>query len=89
LDIAESTLIAKQVPALECAQFIHKGAERELPLTLDYVYHTWLPRSGLRLSLPWVLERFGDNAGPGQGPDPEWEIYIPVQTPARSTETRK
>jgi AraC family transcriptional regulator len=78
LEFAGPALVAKTIPALTCARFIHKGPARELPLTLDYVYHTWLPKSGMRLSHPWIIEHYGDAF---QGADQQREVwvYIPVE----------
>lgn len=79
-DIAGTALVSKAIPPLACARFIHKGRASELQLTLDYVYHTWLPRSGMRLSLPWVIEQFGDDVRHDDGPEAERQVYIPIQT---------
>jgi AraC family transcriptional regulator len=80
LEVAGTALVSKAVPPLQCARFIHKGSARELQLTLDYVYHTWLPRSGMHLTLPWVLEHFGHDIVDAGNPDSEWEVYIPIQS---------
>jgi AraC family transcriptional regulator len=89
LSTAGTALVSKQIPPLACARFIHKGFASELPLTLDYVYHTWLPRSGMSLSLPWVIERFGDTAVHGSRSDGEWEVYVPIQEPSGGGHTAK
>ena len=79
LALAGSALAVKTVPALSWARFVHKGCRQDLPLTMDYVYHTWLPRSGRSLSLPWVLEGYGRSL-PGADDDAaETAICIPIE----------
>jgi AraC family transcriptional regulator len=79
MDVPPGPLALKKIPALKWARFIHKGPTRELSLTLDYVYHTWLPKSGQSLAYPWVLEGFGHDFRNADGQDFEREIYIPIQ----------
>jgi AraC family transcriptional regulator len=79
MDVLPGPLALKKFPALKWARFIHKGPTRELSLTLDYVYHTWLPKSGQSLSYPWVLEDYGHDFRNADGQDYERGIYIPIQ----------
>jgi AraC family transcriptional regulator len=76
---AGPALVLKSIPALSCARFIHKGPTTDLPLTLDYVYHTWLPKSGRQLSQPLVIEHYGQGYGGVHDDELEVEIYIPIQ----------
>ncbi len=72
-------LVVKRMPTLKYARFIHKGLFKEFHLTLDYIYHTWLPQSGQSLSYPLEIEYYGQNC---RGPDHEEakrEIYIPIK----------
>jgi AraC family transcriptional regulator len=78
--VAQTALAVKSLPALEFARFVHKGRRRDLPLTLDYVYHTWLPKSGRTLSLPWVLEGYGPGLPPADSDDAEMAILVPVES---------
>jgi AraC family transcriptional regulator len=78
-EAAGPTLVLKAIPALTCARFIHKGPIRNLPLTLDYVYHTWLPKSGRHLSQPLVVEHYGQGYGGLDDDEFEVEIYIPIK----------
>jgi AraC family transcriptional regulator len=82
LDAGGTALVVKPVPALRYGRFVHKGPMADLPLTLDYVYHTWLPKSGYRLSHRWVIEHYGPNADPAGGEGAETEIYVPVEPAA-------
>jgi predicted transcriptional regulator YdeE len=77
--VAHTALAVKSIPALTFACFVHKGRRHNLPLTLDYVYHTWLPRSGRTLALPWVVEAFGPELPPVDDDDAETAVYLPVE----------
>ncbi len=67
----------KPMPARKYARFIHKGSRQQLPLTLDYVYHTWLPQSRQNISYAFMLERYMQ-CWPTVDGDGETEIYIPL-----------
>ena len=77
--MAHTALAVKELPALPFARFVHKGRRRDLPLTLDYVHHTWLPKSGRRLALPWVVEAYGPGLPPADSDDAEIAILVPLQ----------
>jgi AraC family transcriptional regulator len=79
LDIPNPALAVKTIPSLRYARFIHKGPTRELQLTLDYVYHTWLPKSGHSLSHPLVIEHYGQDFRNLDDEESETEIYIPIR----------
>jgi AraC family transcriptional regulator len=78
-DAAGPALVLQAIPALTCARFLHKGPVRDLPLTLDYVVHTWLPKSGRQLSQPLVLEHYGQGYHGVDDDDFEVEVYLPIQ----------
>lgn len=67
-------LVTKTIPAQTVARFAHRGSQTDLQPTLDYVYHTWLPKSGRRLSWPMIIERYSV----GDPPSDEATVYIPV-----------
>ncbi len=71
-------LATKTIPAQQYARFIHKGPAPDLALTLDYVYHTWLPQSGRNASYSWVLEHYSQGFPGADDDDSEREIYIPL-----------
>lgn len=77
-DVADVALVVKTIPALKYARFIHKGTMQELQLTLDYIYHTWLPKSGRCISYSMVVEHYGEDFGKPTGKKSEWEVYIPI-----------
>jgi AraC family transcriptional regulator len=69
------TLVVQTLPAGDYLRFTHRGQPVQCSLTLDYVYHTWLPNAGLRLAFPLVIEHVeGDNPTDGAR-----EIYLPVE----------
>ncbi|HNT74425.1 MAG TPA: AraC family transcriptional regulator [Anaerolineae bacterium] len=69
-------LVAKTLPARTYLRVPHRGAARNLALTLDYAYHIWLPQSDYRAALPWYVEHYG--APPNRSADSLWDIYFPV-----------
>jgi AraC family transcriptional regulator len=71
-------LVTRTLPRLKCARFIHKGAASELHLTLDYVYHTWLPKSGERLAEPLVITRHSRVLAAVDERQGETEVFVPI-----------
>jgi AraC family transcriptional regulator len=78
-DVTSVTLVVKKIPTLQCARFTHKGPLDALPLTLDYVFHTWLPKSGQRLAQPWIIERYPEDFTSADSAIRETEILIPIE----------
>jgi len=72
-------LIGKAVPPLKYAKFIHKGPIKKINMTLDYIYQTWLPKSGNRTAAPFEIEYLGTSLDNIDDPDFESEILIPVE----------
>jgi AraC family transcriptional regulator len=77
-DDIDPALVVKSIPPLKCARFIHKGSRDDLQFTLDYIYQTWLPRSGERLAYPLEIVCYGRELDAAQT-DAEWEIFIPIR----------
>lgn len=75
----DSPMVSKQLPRLTYAKFAHRGSLADMALTRDYIYHTWLPRSGRRPSGNWEMECYGKALGPVGGPSAEVEIWLPVE----------
>ena len=67
------TLVSQTLPAGSYARFIHRGTDKNLPLTLDYIYHTWLPKSDYRVAHPIEIECFGAEV------ETERVVYIPIE----------
>jgi AraC family transcriptional regulator len=76
LDALNAAWVLKTLPARKYVRFIHKGLQRDLPLTLDYAYHTWLPQSTRRLAAPHILARYPP--GYEDSAVAECELYLPV-----------
>lgn len=72
-------LVEKALPALTCARFIHKGPRHALSLTLDYVFHTWLPKSGCRLAQPWIIEHHACHFRGAGDPASELVLFFPIE----------
>jgi AraC family transcriptional regulator len=69
-----TALVLKSIPPLRYAAFVHQGPP--WGFALDYVYHTWLPRSGYAHIQPFFLERYGKDFGEI---DSERDVCIPVE----------
>jgi AraC family transcriptional regulator len=54
-------LVMTRIPGGAYARCAHDGPAVELPLLLDYVYHTWLPKVKRRPAGPWWLVACGDD----------------------------
>jgi AraC family transcriptional regulator len=78
-DTGNAALVTKAIPAMTCARFIHKGPRRGLPLTLHYIYHTWLPKSGRSPSHPLIVECYGRDFGAADGDESEIGVYVPLE----------
>ncbi len=75
-DIPEGMLTIK-TPACTYAKFTHKGAVNLIDSTVNYIYSTWLPRSGRRHTYAADLEFYGA----GYRPDSDESIMhyaIPI-----------
>jgi AraC family transcriptional regulator len=85
LDDLHPLLVAKPIPPLAYARFIHKGLYRDIDLSSDYIYQTWLPRSGYDLSMPIELEYFGPNYLGPYDEASQVEILIPIRKVGATT----
>jgi AraC family transcriptional regulator len=75
-----TALAVKTLPPLKYARFTHTGPPSDVPLTLDYVFHTWLPKSGQRWTWPLVVvEHYGHDLSDRESDESETRIYIPIQ----------
>jgi len=55
---AGTALAVKTLPPSQYARFTHTGPRSDVPLTLDYIFYTWLPKSGQRWVWPFVIEQY-------------------------------
>ena len=77
VNILDRALVTKTLPAQTYLRVQRTGPMRDVPLTLDYVYYTWLPQSPYRATQTWYLEHFG-NCKPTQETG-TWDLYVPVE----------
>lgn len=73
IDEPNPVWVEKHIPASPAVRFIHKGQTADLPLTLDYIRYTWLPKSEMRLAYPWIVEHY-----PSGPTSDEREVYVLV-----------
>ncbi|MCP4751955.1 MAG: helix-turn-helix domain-containing protein [Proteobacteria bacterium] len=78
LDPIPTTLVAKTIPVMKYARFVHKGYAAELEMTLDYVYQTWLPKSGCETNTPLEMVVFGPQYKGPDDPESECDLLVPV-----------
>ena len=78
LETIPLVLVGKTIPPLKYARFIHKGSAPNVGMTFDYIYQTWLPKSGNTLAAPLEIEFYGEQYRGSDSPDSESEILIPI-----------
>jgi AraC family transcriptional regulator len=78
LDSIPPVLVGKKIPALKYAKFVHKGLSKDVGMTFDYIYQTWLPKSGSSIAAPLEIEFYGERYKGADDPDSESEILIPI-----------
>lgn len=71
-------MVSRELSAGKHAVFTHKGSMSRIDRTLDYVYGSWLPRSGHRLRSAPEIEIYGKKFDP-ESPDSEMEFCLPIQ----------
>lgn len=54
-------LVMRSLPAGEYAAFNHQGSLDNLVYTQDFIYQTWLPKSGMRLAQPLEIDFYAQN----------------------------
>ena len=70
-------LVGKTLPPHRYARFVHRGPVRDVDMTLDYVYQTWLPKSGASLAAPFEVEAYGERY------EDRCEILVPIKLAER------
>lgn len=71
-------LSVRKIPSWQYVRFIHKGRWGERSLSYDYIYHTWLPKSGRCLVVPMEIEFYGQDIHAITERETEWEILVPI-----------
>jgi AraC family transcriptional regulator len=54
-----TNLVHKALPGTSLSRFVHCGDWKDLSLSLDYIYSTWLPKTGTRPWQLWIIEDYG------------------------------
>jgi AraC family transcriptional regulator len=67
------------LPAGRYAKFVHRGSLARLPLTMRYIFSTWLPSASVELREAPDVEVYGEKFRPDDEASSELEILIPVQ----------
>jgi DNA gyrase inhibitor GyrI len=70
-------LIRKDIPAGDYAIFTFHAKYEDLPLILEYINQTWLPKSGITGDIPFVILSYG-NRVPGDDSLLEQQVYVPL-----------
>jgi AraC family transcriptional regulator len=80
-EVAHPAVVVKRIPPFQYARFVHRGPLSDLGLTLDYIYHTWLPKSGCRLAWPVEIEERRCFDLSPDDPYAETALLIPIEVP--------
>ena len=83
VEVTSATEVPEGMNARELASglyavFTHKGPINTIDRTLDYVYGSWLPRSGHQLRDAPEIEIYGDKFDP-LSPESEMEYALPIR----------
>ncbi len=78
-DAIPPDLVIKTVPASTYARFVHSGPWSTRQLTLDYIYQTWLPKSGRQLGGLMEIERYPAGIPQLEAARLESKIYVPLE----------
>jgi len=72
-------LVYRTLPVGKYIRMTHYGLAETLPLTLMYLYHTWLPRAGLQPACSLEITALGERP-PWRGKGPgEMVVLLPVK----------
>jgi AraC family transcriptional regulator len=71
-------MVHARVPAGEYAVFTHKGPVENITHTVNFIYASWLPKSGRKLRNAPHLEVYDQRFKLGQ-PDSELEVCVPLE----------
>jgi AraC family transcriptional regulator len=71
--------VIQALPAGSYTRFLYKGKSDSLHLALDYIYTTWLPKSGCRLADSIEVEFYGNEIPQEEELGIERYIYLPLE----------
>lgn len=75
--VAEAPLVTWKIPAATYACFTHRGPVSKLGETIQFVFGTWLPRSGYRHGDGPNIDRQDERFGDG-GKECQFDFLIPI-----------
>jgi AraC family transcriptional regulator len=70
-------LVSQTLPAGKYVRLAHCGPVETLPFSLDFLFHTWLPKAALQLAPPLEIIAFGE-ARPWGESAPDVAVWLPV-----------
>lgn len=71
-------MVGKVVPSSRYAVYTHKGSGESLRETYDYIYGSWLPKSGYEINgIKYDFELYDERFD--NSPSSEMDIYIPIK----------
>jgi AraC family transcriptional regulator len=77
-EMTDTPFVTKIIPSSQYACFIHRGPWATLPLTFEYIYHTWLPQTDRTPAHSIELESCDSFSAFFDDKPAEREIYIPI-----------
>ena len=77
IEVPGSALAQHSLPAASYAHFVHHGDRSKVWLTRDYIYQTWLPRSGSQVAGSYELECYGTPAADEIRKG--YALYLPIK----------
>ena len=77
-DTVPPGMMAMTIPAGQYAVFTHKGRIDKLKMTMNYIYGSWLPKSGKKLRDAPEMELY-DHRFKHDSDESELDIYIPIE----------
>jgi AraC family transcriptional regulator len=80
INVVPEGMISRTIPASKYAVFTSKGPLANLSKTYNYIYGTWLPQSGCKLSQSSDFEFYDERFDPNNDEKSEVDIYIPIQS---------
>lgn len=70
--------VTRDLPAADYARFTFAAKISDLPLILEYIYQTWLPKSGYAGKVPLVVLSYGGIPPKGIDELIEQRVYVPL-----------
>ena len=78
LDTIPLQMIGKKMPSMNYITFIHQGPVDTLDKMINYIYQTWMPKSGTEPAAPFELLTTSDPCKATDDPNLEISIHIPI-----------